>query len=193
MFVGEDASRGNTLYNAVAEAAYLTGAERNADFVKMTCYAPLLARYNATQWAVDLIYFDNHRAVFTPNYHMLVMFGNNKGDIHLKGELQVPGRTRLYQSASLEKQSGDLILKLVNGGKKPADLAVSLEGIPTAGRLAKEGLLTTLSGAPEDANTAAAPEKLKPVASKIQVGPNFTWKIPAMSVQTLRIPGAAQK
>ncbi|RYZ49945.1 MAG: alpha-L-arabinofuranosidase, partial [Chitinophagaceae bacterium] len=59
VYLGEYASRGNTLYNALAEALYLTGLERNGDVVHMSSYAPLLAREGATQWNPDLIYFNN--------------------------------------------------------------------------------------------------------------------------------------
>jgi alpha-L-arabinofuranosidase len=186
IFIGEYASLGNTLLNAVAEAAYLTGAERNGDFVEMTCYAPLLAKYNYTQWGADLIFFDNQRFVLTPNYHMLAMFGNNKGDVHLKSEIQAPGTERLYASSAIETKTGDLIIKLVNGGAEAVDLAVDVQG---AQQLAKEGTLTTLSGGAGDSNTANEPEKIKPSISSIPVGPSFKWKVPAMSVQTLRIAG----
>ena len=87
VYVGEYASRGNTLYNAVAEACYLTGIERNADLVTMTAYAPLFARYGFTQWtAADLIWFDHKTVVRTPNYHVQRMFSRNKGDRYLRNE-----------------------------------------------------------------------------------------------------------
>ena len=43
VFLGEYASQDNKLFNALAEAAYMTGLERNADVVKLASYAPLLA------------------------------------------------------------------------------------------------------------------------------------------------------
>ncbi|TWU35859.1 alpha-L-arabinofuranosidase C-terminal domain-containing protein [Novipirellula artificiosorum] len=87
IFVGEYASRGNRLYNAVAEAVYLTGIERNADIVQMTAYAPLFARYGFTQWqAADLIWFDEKSVVRTPNYYVQQLFSVNKGDHYLKNE-----------------------------------------------------------------------------------------------------------
>lgn len=87
IFVGEYASRGNTMFNAVAEAAYLTGIERNGDVVDMACYAPLLARYGFTQWgAANLIWFDHRTVVRTPNYYVQQLFSRNKGDRHLKNE-----------------------------------------------------------------------------------------------------------
>ncbi len=87
VFVGEYASRGNRLYNAVAEACYLTGIERNADIVQMTAYAPLLARYGFTQWqAANLIWFDHKTVVRTPNYYVQQLFALNKGDRYLRNE-----------------------------------------------------------------------------------------------------------
>ena len=88
IFVGEYASRGNTLYNAVAEAAYLTGIERNADIVDMACYAPLFAHVNHTQWtAANLIWFDKRKVMKTPNYYVQQLFGRNKGDVYLRNKV----------------------------------------------------------------------------------------------------------
>lgn len=88
IFVGEYASEGNTLFNAVAEAAYLTGIERNADVVDMTCYAPLFAKYNFTQWTrANLIWFTNDRVVKTPNYYVQQLFGTNRGDVYLDNKV----------------------------------------------------------------------------------------------------------
>ena len=44
---------------ALYEAAFMTGMERNADLVTMTCYAPLFGHEDAWQWRPDLIWFDN--------------------------------------------------------------------------------------------------------------------------------------
>ena len=39
VFLGEYASKGNAWYNALSEAAFMTGLERNADVVRMASYA----------------------------------------------------------------------------------------------------------------------------------------------------------
>lgn len=87
IFVGEYAShsQGNTQFDAVAEAAFLTGIERNGDIVDMACYAPLFAHYNHTQWSrADLIWFDKRNVVKTPNYYVQQLFSCNQGDVYLK-------------------------------------------------------------------------------------------------------------
>lgn len=83
VFVGEYGSRNNTLFNAIAEAAYLTGVERNGDMVDMTCYAPLFAHLNHNQWRPDLIFFDKRAVVRTPNYYVQQLFAQNKGDVYV--------------------------------------------------------------------------------------------------------------
>lgn len=93
VFVGEYASEGNTQFNAVAEAAYLTGVERNADIVDMTCYAPLFAKYGSTQWTkADLIWFDNKSLVKTPNYYVQQLFSTSKGDVYLDNSVEMTDR-----------------------------------------------------------------------------------------------------
>ena len=59
VYLGEWASQGNYVANALAEAAYLCNLERNADVVVMSSYAPLLSKEGHTSWNPDLIYFNN--------------------------------------------------------------------------------------------------------------------------------------
>jgi alpha-L-arabinofuranosidase len=80
VFLGEYASLDNTLFNALAEAAYMTGLERNADVVKLASYAPLLANVDNVQWRPDMIWFDNDESWASPSYHVQKLFMNNVGD-----------------------------------------------------------------------------------------------------------------
>ncbi|GAB2927706.1 alpha-L-arabinofuranosidase C-terminal domain-containing protein [Nonomuraea fastidiosa] len=80
VFVGEYASRGNTFYNALSEASYLTGIERNSDVVRLASYAPLLANVDYVDWTPDLIWFDNDEAYGSPSYHVQRLFSTNVGD-----------------------------------------------------------------------------------------------------------------
>lgn len=91
IFVGEYASWNNTVFSALAEAAYLTGIERNGDIVDMTAYAPLLARTDFTQWTPDLIYFDARRVLRTVNYYTQQLFARNKGDYTVAHSFRAEG------------------------------------------------------------------------------------------------------
>ncbi|WP_336320371.1 alpha-L-arabinofuranosidase C-terminal domain-containing protein [Streptomyces lavendofoliae] len=80
VFLGEYASRDNRFHNALSEAAFMTGLERNADVVRLASYAPLLADVDHTQWRPDMIWFDNHRSWGSTSYEVQKLFMNNTGD-----------------------------------------------------------------------------------------------------------------
>ena len=96
IFVGEYAVAFNigpgfraTLQNALGEAAWMTGLERNADIVSMACYAPLFANWNNQDWTPDLIYFNGANAYGTPSYYVQQMFAQNRGDVVLPTSVSV--------------------------------------------------------------------------------------------------------
>jgi alpha-L-arabinofuranosidase len=80
VFLGEYASLDNKLYNSLAEAAYMTALERNADVVRMASYAPLLAHIDNVQWKPDMIWFDNDESWGSTSYQVQKLFMNNVGD-----------------------------------------------------------------------------------------------------------------
>ncbi|MFH9821167.1 alpha-L-arabinofuranosidase C-terminal domain-containing protein [Streptomyces sp. NPDC017230] len=80
VFLGEYASQGNAWKNALSEAAFMTGLERNADIVKLASYAPLLANEDYVQWSPDMIWFNNHASWNSANYEVQKLFMNNTGD-----------------------------------------------------------------------------------------------------------------
>lgn len=80
VFLGEYASGGNTFKNALSEAAFMTGLERNADVVKLASYAPLLANEDAVQWRPDMIWFNNHASWGSASYEVQKLFMTNVGD-----------------------------------------------------------------------------------------------------------------
>ena len=87
VFVGEYAAKSNTLEAALAEAAYMTGLERNGDIVKMAAYAPLFGNLTATHWSPDLIWFNNNTSTGSINYYMQKLFSNNAGTSLIASEL----------------------------------------------------------------------------------------------------------
>ncbi len=87
VFLGEYAARSNRLEAALAEAAYMTGLERNGDIVVMAAYAPLFGNLTATHWAPNLIWFNNHLSTGSINYYVQKLFSNNAGDELISSEL----------------------------------------------------------------------------------------------------------
>ncbi|MDO3411525.1 alpha-L-arabinofuranosidase C-terminal domain-containing protein [Saccharibacillus sp. CPCC 101409] len=83
VFVGEYASTDkNTLAGAVAEAAAMTGFERNADVVRLAAYAPLFNKVltdGTYRWTPDCIWFDDESVWYTPNYYVQRMYAKYIG------------------------------------------------------------------------------------------------------------------
>ena len=132
VYLGEwaahDGGRRRTLRAAIAEAAYWTALERNGDMVSMASYAPLLARMGNTQWNPDLIYFTNTEVLPTLSYQVQKLLGNNGGDTYLQTDIS-DGGTRLAASTVQDSQTGDIIIKLVNGDEKSRSVRMKLNGL----------------------------------------------------------------
>ncbi|MBQ8568195.1 MAG: hypothetical protein IJ446_03155 [Oscillospiraceae bacterium] len=88
VFLGEYAARSNNMKAALAEAAYMTGLERNGDIVKLAAYAPLFGNLTATHWAPDLIWFNNDTVTCSVNYYVQQIFARNAGNALLSSELE---------------------------------------------------------------------------------------------------------
>ena len=86
VFIGEYGSWDNAFYNALIEAAYMTGLEKNADVVSLACYAPMLANADYVNWRPDMIWYNNHAVYGTANYYVQKMFMNNHGDVILPSQ-----------------------------------------------------------------------------------------------------------
>ena len=155
---------------ALAEAAFITGLERNADVVNLASYAPLLAHVEGWQWTPDLIWFDNLRSYGTPNYYVQKMFSNNKGSYVVPMTLSnktLTGVDSLYGVASVDKTTNELILKLVNAGGSQQTKSIAVDGIKTLQSVAK---LTVLqSNDLEIVNSLDNPVAISPKETEIAV------------------------
>ena len=112
---------------AIAEAAYMTGLERNADVVRMASYAPLFAHVDAWQWTPDAIWFDNLRSYGTPNYYVQRIFATNVGTRILPATLQA--QDHLYIAASLDERTHEAIVTAVNVNPEMRSLEIDLNGV----------------------------------------------------------------
>lgn len=82
VFIGEYASWDDKLWNALAEAAFLTGVERNGDIIEFACYAPLCSNVDNQQWHPDLLRFNNHSVTKTASYYVQQLFSVHAGDTY---------------------------------------------------------------------------------------------------------------
>ncbi len=188
VFVGEYAARGgkmdpemrNTLGSALAEAAFMTGLERNADLVRMSAYAPLLAHVNAWQWTPNLIWFDNLNVCPTPNYYVQKLFSTHRGENVLP--VQTEG-DKLYVSAVRDDRT--IILKVVNPSEKTIPSEIHLNGVEAVNEVS--GRL--LAGQPQDRNSMEDPSNVVPAAlTSLDVSvPEFTYSFKPYSMTVLEL------
>lgn len=186
---GKEAESRNTWGSALAEAAFMTGLERNADIVRMASYAPLFAHVEAWQWRPDLIWFDNLRTVATPNYYVQKLFSANKGTqvvpVLRNGDI-IAGKEGLYASAVIDAPSKKLLLKIVNTSSAPIQLEVMLEGAAAKGSSVQQILSAPSRG---DFNTLESPGKVAPVEKQlVATGKKISITAGPESLNVVEIP-----
>lgn len=174
---------------ALAEAAFMTGLERNADVVNMCSYAPLFAHVEGWQWTPDLIWFDNLNSYGTPNYYVQKLFSTNKGSKvlpMLENGKAVTGQGGLYASAAVDDQSHEIILKLVNATSKVMDRQVIVNG---TGKLERSGTITILSSTDLQAvNSLEHPKLVAPVEGTVSAkGNKLDLSLKPYSLSVVRI------
>ena len=182
VYLGEYASRGNTLYNALAEALYLTSLERNGDVVHMTSYAPLLAKEGHTQWNPDLIYFNNTEVKPTVNYEVQKLFSNHAGNEYLPATIILSNneeavRKRIAYSIVRDAKTGDVIVKIANLLPKTVNASFDLSGISIPNANAKK---ITLRGSWDD-------KSAKAMETECLVSEKFISELPAYSLTVIRM------
>ena len=218
IFVGEWATREGApttnLNAALGDAAWMTGMERNADLVIMSCYAPLFVNVNratatapkAWQWDSDLIGYDALNSYGSPSYYVQKLFGSLLGDkIVPITTSNIPMRSKpltkrdstdgikvatmvpsIFYSATMDVTSGIIYLKLVNttGNKQPVN--INLNGVT---KVSPQATLLVIKGnKPEDTNTITEPEKITPVSSTIKgVASKFKRTLDPYSVSVLQL------
>jgi alpha-N-arabinofuranosidase len=159
----------NTLECALAEAAFMTGLERNADVVTMASYAPLFAHVDAWQWTPDLIWFDNLRSYGTPNYYVQQLFlVKQRTDVVplLEGAEMVSGQDGCYATACLDKNKKELIIKFVNSGAKSQSVVFNIEGMD----IKSQATVTSLGNTDKTiVNSVAKPRAISPVDTTVAV------------------------
>ncbi|MFP9114565.1 alpha-L-arabinofuranosidase C-terminal domain-containing protein [Flavobacterium sp. RHBU_3] len=181
VYLGEYASWGNSLYNALAEALYLTAIERNGDVVSMASYAPMLAREGHTQWNPDLIYFNGTEVKPTVNYFVQKLYGENPGDSYVNStaiirETNTEAVKRIGVSTTVDAATGDVIIKLVNLLPVAVKPAISTEGITATGT----ATYTVLTEKPESKSG-------KPVTTQLAVQDAFKKELPPYSFTVIRL------
>lgn len=186
VYLGEYASWGNHWHNALAEAAYMTGLERNGDVVEFASYAPLLGRIGHTQWNPDLIYFDGKGVYLTVNYYVQKLFSVNRGNRYFDQVVTHENKENnvLASSCVQDSKTGDVVLKFVNPTDKATRMCVDLKPFR---RIKSKAVLTVMTGHKDMKNTREEPDNVIPVESEFKAGKKFDYELPPYSVSLIRM------
>ena len=176
VFAGEYAAHAKNSPNsweaALAEAAFMTGLERNADVVYQATYAPLFAHVEGWQWRPDLIWFDNLTSVRSANYYVQQLYGMNTGTHVLRltrDGKAVEGEEGLYATACYDKPTKSYIVKIANTSGLEKNIQITFQGL----KKLKPGQVTLLYA--DDIyveNTIEHKDAVVPVKSEVQAQGN---------------------
>lgn len=156
----------NQFHAALAEAALMTGLERNADIVHMATYAPLFAHVEGWQWRPDLIWFDNLRTIRTCSWHVQCLYGTYRGSNVLtlrEGGNPVAGlegQDSLFASAV--KDGNKVYVKVANLSEKAQDVTFNFNGLKKRASVMADGRIDLVSDDLHGENTLDEPTKIAP-------------------------------
>lgn len=221
IFVGEWATREGApttnLNAALGDAAWMTGMERNADLIIMSCYAPLFVNVNtatatapkAWQWDSDLIGYNALTSYGSPSYYVQKMFSAYLGDeiVPLTAE-NIPTQLRPVEPPRPNGQNAapaapKAVPTVFYAATKDAKSgAIYLKVVNTLGKdqaiqiklkgdvkVSKDATLVVIKGQKaDDTNTITDPVRIVPVTSQIKgISTSFKQKLPPYSVNIYQL------
>ena len=197
VFAGEYACHGkgkkwNHFNAALMEAAFMTDLERNADIVEMATYAPLFAHVEGWQWRPDAIWYDNLRKFNSCSYYVQQLYSLNKVtnvlSLTMNGKPVAgnDGQNGLFASAVLDKNTNEVVIKVINTGDKPQPVTLNLRGMKKGTYSAQ--LISLHSDDLTAENTLDNPTKIVPQTSSLSVtAPAQEISVPARTFYIYRI------
>ena len=212
VFVGEWATvEGTPTPNfnaALGDAAWITGMEKNADIVIMSCYAPLLANVNlgGIQWTSNLIGYDGLTCYGSPSYYVQKLFSNHLGNqiIHatsenipffmqtlsmkdsVNGIIEPKKINTFFYSATRDTVNDRIYLKLVNTKETSQNVNIQIKGAVKISQAGKSWVIK--ANDPLETNSITDPQKIIPVEIPLKnVGKNFQQILPAYSITVMEL------
>ncbi|EEC68797.1 hypothetical protein OsI_37351 [Oryza sativa Indica Group] len=185
-----DAGKGSLLAS-LAEAAFLTGLEKNSDVVQMASYAPLFVNDNDStlvppalllfisnvlvghNWNPDAIVFNSWQQYGTPSYWVQTYFRESSGSVIHPITISSRYSDSLAASAITWQDSEDIFLrvKIVNFGPNAVNLTISSRGLQDGVNTAKSTVTVLTSGNFLDENSFSEPNKARQPLFPSQVVP----------------------
>ncbi|PKY07122.1 glycoside hydrolase [Aspergillus campestris IBT 28561] len=171
----------------VSEAVFLLGAERNADKIIGTTYAPFFMNLNDWEWSPTFISFnaDSAQTALSTSWHLYKLFSES----HITNTLPTTSETEfgpLYYVAGLDSATESHIFKAaVYNSTEPVPVSLTFEGVK-AGSPAELTVLT----APDAfaMNEVGAPNLVDSKVKTVKAGKGgaFEFELPDLSIAVLK-------
>ncbi|KAJ5085108.1 hypothetical protein N7532_009879 [Penicillium argentinense] len=171
---------------SVAEAVFLLGAERNADKIIGTTYAPFLMNLDSYQWSPTMISFNANPddTAKSTSFHVYSLFNEN----HMTNTLPATSEDAfgpLYYATGLNSETNSRIFKAaVYNSTEDVPVSLTFSGV---GRGTKADL--TILTAPDalSMNEVGGQNIVKTQTTTIKAGKKgeFSFKLPNLSVAVL--------
>ncbi|KAF8342413.1 arabinofuranosidase [Amanita rubescens] len=188
-----------TMQGSVAEAAFMTGLERNSDIVQVdvcltaqlfifdysfaASYAPLMNHVSDSQWTPNLLSFDAGAVYKSTSYYVQKLFSLNRGDAYLPSTLPNENGT-LFWSVVRQCSTNEIIIKISNTIETPTAVTFVLSS--SFKNAVSTGTAQVLSaGDATTSNTPSSPNSAVPVTRSIVTGRRFTYEAPGYSLNVL--------
>lgn len=198
VFVGEYAATADgvgtiqtkaNMSEALEEAAYMTGFERNSDVVAMTSYAPTFAKINSQNWAVNEIWFDSQDVILTPTYYVQMLYSNNIGteyiDASFDEDIDV---SDLAQSVTVDQEEQVIYIKLVNSSTSSTTVNINLDGFDSLNLASNQSISSYFISACNERDSEGASNCVVPTEEEVEInGSTVTVEAERYSVNVIRI------
>jgi alpha-N-arabinofuranosidase len=165
---------------SIAEAAYMTGFDRNSDIVFAASYAPLLSSVSSIQWTPDLITFSPNSLILSTSYYVQQLFSLYKGDFYLESTTNTAS-SPVQWSVTRDTATSQYFLKVVNTATTANTVVFTLPFTPAS----SAGTGTILTAASGTMNTLTDPTAVVPSNFSFTAGKTITYNAPGLSLSVL--------
>ncbi|ORY99025.1 glycoside hydrolase superfamily [Syncephalastrum racemosum] len=170
------------LESALANGVFITGLERNSDFVKMMAYAPTIAREEANAQIANLFYFDTESIWLTPSYYIVKEWGTHRSDTILQVDASNGGFKPLYWVVGSNKEKNEIYVKMINIGESEQNVSFDIKGASVS----KSAIARVVSGQLHAQNSKTS-SPVKTVEQKLELNStsSFDYTFAAYSATVL--------
>ncbi|KAJ5555861.1 Glycoside hydrolase superfamily [Penicillium sp. DV-2018c] len=170
----------------VSEAVYLLGAERNADKIIGTTYAPFMMNVDSYQWSPTMLSFNSNPddTARSTTWHLYRLFSHN----HMTNTLPAKssdGFGPLYYATGVNKETNSHIFKAaVYNSTAEVPVSLTFEGV---GRGTKADLTILTAPDPFAMNEVGHANIVNSKTTQIKAGKKgeFSFKLPNLSIAVL--------